>query len=63
MKEKFKLTQVWCKIGLIFIFSAFYVVAIPFPEKSRQFPQLLAVISLVMTVIALIPLQPAPGGA
>ena len=54
MKEKFKLTEVWCKIVLIFLFSAFYIVAIPFPEKSRQFPQLLAVISLVMTVIALI---------
>lgn len=54
MREKFKLTEVWCKIALIFIFSAFYVLAIPFPEKSRQFPQLLAVISLVMTVIALI---------
>ena len=54
MKEKFKLTEVWCKIGLIFVFGAFYVLAIPFPEKSRQFPQLLAVISLVMTVIALI---------
>jgi len=54
MREKFKLTEVWCKIALIFIFSACYVLAIPFPEKSRQFPQLLAVISLVMTVIALI---------
>ena len=54
MREKFKLTEVWCKIALLFIFSAFYVLAIPFPEKSRQFPQLLAVISLVMTVIALI---------
>ena len=54
MREKFKLTEVWCKIALIFIFSAFYVLAIPSPEKSRQFPQLLAVISLVMTVIALI---------
>lgn len=54
MREKFKLTEVWCKIALLFIFSAFYVLALPFPEKSRQFPQLLAVISLVMTVIALI---------
>ena len=53
MKEKFRLTEVWCKIALLFVFSAFYIAAIPFPEKSKQFPQLLAVISLAMTVIAL----------
>ena len=53
MKEKFRLVEVWCKIALLFFFSAFYLLAIPFPEKSRQFPQLLAVISLAMTVLAL----------
>ena len=53
MKEKFRLTEVWCKIALLFVFSAFYILAIPFPEESKQFPQLLAVVSLVMTVIAL----------
>lgn len=54
MKEKFKLTEVWCKIALLFVFSAFYVAAIPFPEKSKQFPQLLALVSLAMTVMALV---------
>jgi len=54
MKEKFKLTEVRCKIVLLFVFSAFYLLAIPFPEESRQFPQLLAAFSLVLTVIALI---------
>lgn len=54
MKEKFRLTEVWCKIALLFVFGAFYVAAVPFPEKSRQFPQLLALVSLAMTVMALV---------
>jgi predicted lysophospholipase L1 biosynthesis ABC-type transport system permease subunit len=54
MIEKFRLTEVWCKIALLFVFSTFYFAAIPFPEKSKQFPQLLALVSLVMTVIALV---------
>ncbi len=54
MKEKFKLTEVQCKIVLLFVFSAFYLLANSFPEESRQFPQLLAAFSLVLTVIALI---------
>jgi len=53
MKERFKSTEVWVKIVLLFVFSGFYVLAIPFPQDSRQFPQLLAVISLALTVIAL----------
>lgn len=54
MKEKFRLTEVWCKIALLFLFSAAYVLALPFPEKSRQFPQLIALVSLGLTVIALV---------
>ena len=54
MKEKFKLVEVWCKMALLFVFSAFYIIAIPFPEKSKQFPQLLAIFSLVMTMLALV---------
>ena len=53
MKEKLKLTEVWCKIGLIFIFSGFYLTAIAYPQKSKEFPQLLCLISLVLTVISL----------
>ncbi len=53
MKEKFKSAEVWFKIVLLFVFSGFYVLAIPFPQDSRQFPQLLAAISLALTVIAL----------
>ena len=54
MKEKFRLVEVWCKIALLFFFSAFYLLAIPFPEKSRQFPQVLAVVSLALTLMALV---------
>jgi len=54
MIEKFRLTDVWCKIALLFVFSVFYVVAIPFPEKAKQFPQLLAIVGLAMTVMALV---------
>lgn len=54
MKEKFKLTEVWFKIVLLFVFSGFYILAIPYPAKSKEFPQLLAIISLIMTVISLI---------
>jgi len=53
VKEKFKSAEVWFKIVLLFVFSGFYVLAIPFPQDSRQFPQLLAAISLALTVIAL----------
>ena len=53
MKEKFKSTEVWFKIALLFVFSGFFVFAIPYPQESRQFPQLLAVISLILTVVAL----------
>src|SRR5574340_526557 len=54
MKEKFKLIEVWFKFFLLFVFSGLYILAIPYPEKSREFPQLLAVISFIMTVASLI---------
>jgi len=53
MKEKLKLTEVWFKIVLLFVFSGFYILAIPYPQESRQFPQLLAAISLILTLAAL----------
>ena len=53
MKEKLKLTEVWFKIVLLFVFSGFFILAIPYPQESRQFPQLLAAISLILTLAAL----------
>ena len=54
MRERLRSTETWCKIGLLFLFGACYVLALPFPEKSRQFPQLIALVSLGLTVIALV---------
>lgn len=53
MKEKLKSTEVWFKIFLLFVFSGFFILAIPYPQESKEFPQLLAAISVVLTVIAL----------
>jgi hypothetical protein len=53
MKEKFASTDFACKVALLFVFGAFWLLARPFPEDSRQFPQLLAAISLLLTLVAL----------
>jgi len=53
MKKNLKSAEVWFKIVLLFVFSAFFILAIPYPQESRQFPQLLAAISLALTVAAL----------
>lgn len=53
MKDKFKSTEVWFKIVLLFVFSGFFILAFPYPQESRQFPQLLAAIGLVLTAVAL----------
>ena len=54
MKGRFKRTEVWFKLVLLILFSLLYLLAIPYPEKSKQFPQLIAVFSIVMIVISLI---------
>ena len=53
MKDKLKSVEVWFKIVLLFVFSGFLILAIPYPRESKQFPQLLAAISLVLTLAAL----------
>ena len=54
MKEKLKLTEVWFKLVLFVLFGLFFLLAIPYPEKSKEFPQLIALLSLIMTGISLI---------
>ncbi len=49
-----KRTDVRIKLVLLVFFGLFYVLAIPYPEKSRQFPQLIAVFSLAAIVASLI---------
>lgn len=51
--EKLKLPEFWCKLALLVVFAAFYLGARDYPEKARQFPQLLALVSLVLTVVSL----------
>jgi hypothetical protein len=53
MKEKLKLTEVWFKLVLFVLFGLFFLLAIPYPEKSKQFPQLIAIFSLIMIAISL----------
>ena len=53
MKEKLKLLDVQLKLVLVIIFGFFYVYAIPFPEKSRSFPQLIAAISMIFVLVSL----------
>src|SRR4030042_7185863 len=53
MKGRFKRTEVWFKLVLLILFSLLYLLAIPYPEKSKQFPQLIAVFSIIMIVISL----------
>jgi hypothetical protein len=54
MKEKLKRTEVWFKLVLFVFFGSLYLLAFPFPEKSRQFPQLISSATLVVIVISLI---------
>jgi hypothetical protein len=49
-----KRTDVRFKLVLMVFFGLFYALAIPYPQKSRQFPQLIALFSLVTVVISLI---------
>jgi hypothetical protein len=53
VREKLKSTEVWFKIVLLFVFSGFFILAMPFPQDSRQFPQLLAAVSVLLTLTAL----------
>jgi hypothetical protein len=53
MKGKLKLLDVQLKLALLIIFGFFYFSAIPFPEKSKAFPQLIAVVSMIMVLISL----------
>jgi hypothetical protein len=54
MKATLKRLDVWCKIVLMVLFVLLYVMARSYPSESRQFPQLIAVFTLVILVISLI---------
>ncbi len=54
MRKQLKATDVQIKLALIFVFGFFYLYAMPYAEKSRQFPQLIALVSLILVIISLI---------
>jgi hypothetical protein len=53
MKEKLKSGEVLFKIVLFFVFGGFFIGAMSYPHDSRQFPQLLAGLGVILTTIAL----------
>ena len=54
MREKFQWGEVLFKIALLAFFALLYFVALPYPEKAKQFPQLLAQFSFILVVISLV---------
>jgi len=54
MEAKLLRTEVWFKLVLLVFFGFLYWLAIPYPEKSRQFPQLVALFSLILIVLSLV---------
>jgi hypothetical protein len=53
MKEILKQTDVWFKLVLFVFFAFIYLSSIPFPQKSKQFPQLMSGFSMIIVVISL----------
>ena len=53
MKEKLKLVDVQIKLALIIVFGAFFILSLPYSEKSRAFPQLIAVVSMMIVIVSL----------
>ena len=54
MKGKLKSVEVGFKLVLFVMFSCMYILAIPYPSRSKQFPQLLAIFGSVMIAVSLI---------
>src|SRR5213593_1053455 len=46
--------EVAFELILLFGFAALYMVSTAYPERSRQFPQLIALVSMALTVLALV---------
>ena len=52
MKERIPLVESCFKIVLLFFFGTLYFLANSYPEKSRQFPQLVALFGLVSILVS-----------
>jgi len=53
MKDRFKLTEVWFKLVLSAFFTFLYLLSSPYPEKAKQFPQLIIIFTLIVILISL----------
>ena len=53
MKAMLKRLDVWCKMALMALFVLLIVMARSYPSESRQFPQLIAMFTLIVLVISL----------
>jgi len=54
IKERLKQTEVWFKLLLLILFLYFYFAVSAYPDRSRQFPHLITVSTLILIVISLI---------
>lgn len=54
MKETLKRTDVQIKLVLVVFFSLLYLLAVPYHQKAKQFPQLIAVSTLVILLVSLV---------
>lgn len=46
--------EVWFKFFLLTLFIFLYLLAIPYPQDSKKFPQLIALFSLIMLGVSLV---------
>ena len=53
MKEPLGRLDVWCKMALMALFVLLYAMTRSYPSESRQFPQLIAIFTLVVLTISL----------
>jgi hypothetical protein len=54
MTKKRKLQEIFFKLGLLAFFGLLYVAAIPYSLKTKQFPQLIAICTMIVITWSLI---------
>lgn len=52
MKSKTNLKDIWFRVFLLAFFSLLYIISSPYPQKSKQFPHLIAIFSLIVVTIS-----------
>lgn len=54
MRNRVRGTEVFFKIALLLFFGVLYLTAIPYPVKSKEFPQLIALFSMGILAASLV---------